>query len=30
MIKSIINEKDIDNADVVLISAGYDKTASSS
>jgi agmatinase len=29
MIKSIINEKDIDNADVVLISAGYDKTASS-
>lgn len=29
MVKSIINEKKIENADVVLISAGYDKTASS-
>ncbi len=29
MVKSIINEKKIDNADVVLLSAGYDKTASS-
>lgn len=29
MIKSIINEKNAKNADVVLISAGYDKTASS-
>lgn len=29
MVKSIINEKKIENADVVLVSAGYDKTASS-
>ena len=29
MIKKIINEKDINKADVVLLSAGYDKTASS-
>ncbi|MBI5139556.1 agmatinase [Candidatus Nomurabacteria bacterium] len=29
MIKQIINEKDIKNGDVVLVSAGYEKTASS-
>jgi agmatinase len=29
MIKTIINEKNTDKADVVLLSAGYDKTASS-
>ena len=29
MIKTIINEKNLDKADVVLISAGYEKTASS-
>jgi agmatinase len=29
MIKTIINEKDVKKADVVLISAGYEKTASS-
>jgi len=29
MIKSIINEKDINKADVVLVSASYEKTASS-
>lgn len=29
MIKTIINEKNIDNADVVLLSAPYEKTASS-
>lgn len=29
MVKSIINEKNLNKADVVLISAGYDKTASS-
>jgi agmatinase len=29
MIKTIINEKDISKADVVLMSAGYEKTASS-
>jgi len=29
MVKTIINEKNIDKADVVLLSAGYEKTASS-
>lgn len=29
MVKTIINEKDLDKADVVLMSAGYEKTASS-
>lgn len=29
MVKTIINEKNLDKADVVLVSAGYEKTASS-
>lgn len=29
MIKTIVNEKNVNNADVVLVSAGYEKTASS-